>query len=403
LNYTFQTWSDGNLSFTRPVTVNQATQTLTAIFTGVTHNITTASFPAIGGTTTGGGAYAAGASVTVTATPASGYVFVNWTENANEVSATESYQFTASGDRSLVANFDECTLTLAVDPQESGTATITSGNAKGACNRSVTVLATAKSNYTFDKWSDGNTSASRTVTVTQRTQSLTATFTGVTHNITTASNPAIGGSTTGAGAYATGASVTVTATPANGYSFVNWTENGSQVSPTASYQFTASANRSLVANFLLSCTLTLSQTTGGTIGLTHGTATGGCGRSVTVTATPAAGYGFAGWSDGALGTSNPVTFPLAQDKTLAAVFGQVQVAVDAIASCVLAASCSTAIEQAQRVQIDALGNKNGYVDIGDLLAMLDRQLGAISADKLRAILSAPGARALRIPVRRQPD
>jgi uncharacterized repeat protein (TIGR02543 family) len=41
----------------------------------------------------------------------------------------------------------------------------------------------------------------------------------------------------------------LTATPANGYAFVNWTENGNQVSTSATYSFTVSGNRTLVANF----------------------------------------------------------------------------------------------------------------------------------------------------------
>ena len=46
-----------------------------------------------------------------------------------------------------------------------------------------------------------------------------------------------------------GTSVTVTATPASGYHFAGWTENGVTVSSTASYTFTLAANRTLVAVF----------------------------------------------------------------------------------------------------------------------------------------------------------
>ena len=67
--------------------------------------INTSSNPAVGGTTSGGGTYAYGASCTVTATANSGYTFTNWTENGTFVSNSESYQFTVSVDRNLVANF----------------------------------------------------------------------------------------------------------------------------------------------------------------------------------------------------------------------------------------------------------------------------------------------------------
>ncbi|MEO6785097.1 MAG: NF038122 family metalloprotease, partial [Chthoniobacteraceae bacterium] len=77
-------------------------------------------------------------------------------------------------------------------------------------------------------------------------------YTPLTYTIATGAAPVAGGSTGGGGKVVTGASVTVTATPASGYSFMNWTESGTQVSTAASYAFTASMSRTLVANFILS-------------------------------------------------------------------------------------------------------------------------------------------------------
>lgn len=77
-------------------------------------------------------------------------------------------------------------------------------------------------------------------------------YTRSSFTITTSSSPTSGGSTSGGGRVVAGGSVTVTATQAASYSFVNWTEAGTQVSGAASYTFTASANRALVANFTLS-------------------------------------------------------------------------------------------------------------------------------------------------------
>ncbi len=71
------------------------------------------------------------------------------------------------------------------------------------------------------------------------------------YTISTASSPAEGGTTTGGGTYSTWEVVDLTATAAATYDFVNWTEGGTEVATTAAYSFVASANRDLVANFVL--------------------------------------------------------------------------------------------------------------------------------------------------------
>ncbi len=55
--------------------------------------------------TGGGQAVASGSTVTVTATPADGYDFVNWTASDTEVSTENPYQFIVSENIALVANF----------------------------------------------------------------------------------------------------------------------------------------------------------------------------------------------------------------------------------------------------------------------------------------------------------
>ena len=60
-------------------------------------------------TITEGHAYDYGESCTVTATANEGYVFVNWTENGQQVSTSASYNFVVTGVRTLVANFEAST------------------------------------------------------------------------------------------------------------------------------------------------------------------------------------------------------------------------------------------------------------------------------------------------------
>ena len=74
--------------------------------------------------------------------------------------------------------------------------------------------------------------------------------TPITDTINTISSPAGEGVTAGGGVYTCGASVTVTAAPNASFSFVNWTEGGTNVSTSQSYTFTANTNRTLAANFI---------------------------------------------------------------------------------------------------------------------------------------------------------
>lgn len=59
------------------------------------------------GTVEGDGEYAEGTEVTLTATAAEGYEFVNWTSGETEVSTANPFTFTVTSDTTLVANFKE--------------------------------------------------------------------------------------------------------------------------------------------------------------------------------------------------------------------------------------------------------------------------------------------------------
>ncbi|MDP3642467.1 MAG: ice-binding family protein [Bacteroidota bacterium] len=139
--------------------------------------------------------------------------------------------------------------------------------------------------------------------------------------VTLVSNPVIGGTTSGAGAFVQGSLVTVTGTPNVGYSFMNWTENGVIVSTNSSYQFTMAGNKTFVANFTLQYTVNLSANPviGG---ITTGSGAYNAGASVTVTATPNAGFNFVNWTEsGTIASTNlSYTFSLNASKTLVANF-----------------------------------------------------------------------------------
>ena len=327
--YSFVNWTEGanavssSANYTFTVTQNR---TLVANFTAPDYTVTTSSSPSGGGTTSGDGTTNCGSSVTVTATPALCYSFVNWTENGTNVSTSASYTFTADGNRALVANFALTTYSITTSSSPSGGGSTSGGGTKN-CGSSVTVTATPASCYTFVNWTEGATVASTSASYTftaNANRTLVANFALTTYSITTSSSPSGGGSTSGGGTKNCGSSVTVTATTNSGYNFVNWTEGGTQVSASASYTFSASANRTLVANFsAITCTYTISTSSspsGG--GSSSGGGTVSCASSVTVTATPASCYSFVNWTEGAtvVSTSASYNFTASANRTLAANF-----------------------------------------------------------------------------------
>ena len=122
--YHISGWKDNN---GQPVTAGTTVEedaVFTAEWTANTYTITVTA--GSGGTVSGSGEYSEGTEVTVTATPATGYHFVNWTGNGTEVSTEATFTFNATVDRNLIAIFaknEEPTPTPTPDPTPSGPST----------------------------------------------------------------------------------------------------------------------------------------------------------------------------------------------------------------------------------------------------------------------------------------
>lgn len=280
--------------------------------------------PSNAGSVTGGGTYNQGQSCTVTATANTGFTFTNWTENGDVVSTNANYTFTVNSNRSLVANFTENTYTVTVsaNPSNGGTAT---GGGTFTHGQSCTVTATANTGYTFTNWTENGNVVSSNASYTfnvEGNRSLVANFSLNSYTITATANPSDGGTVSGAGNYNYGASCTLTATAATGYTFTNWTENGSVVSSDANYTFTVEGNRDLVANFTaITYTITVSANPSNS-GTTSGGGTYNHGQSCTVIATSADGYTFMNWTEygTVVSTDANYTFVVTSNRSLVANF-----------------------------------------------------------------------------------
>lgn len=181
-----------------------------------------------------------------------GYDFDGWVEFGSSEPLPDDTMLTAGETYNLYASKTpkQYQITVSADPQNGGSAT---GGGSYAYGTTATVTATANNGYMFVGWNEGGTivySNAEFSFPVDAARTLVAVFTAIpTYTVTTSVSPSGAGTTTGDDTYQQGTNVTVTATATSGYHFVNWTENGSQVSTNPSYSFSVSANRVLVANF----------------------------------------------------------------------------------------------------------------------------------------------------------
>jgi hypothetical protein len=121
------------------------------------------------GSVSGAGVYEAGTTCTLTATPASGYLFESWKKNNVVVSTNPVYSFTVTENATYTAYFAETpvtyyTITTNVSPDGAGTVT---GGGTYPEGSTALLNAIANEGFTFDHWQDNNTNNPRTITVTQ--------------------------------------------------------------------------------------------------------------------------------------------------------------------------------------------------------------------------------------------
>jgi len=369
--YTFAGWT-GDCAGTNPAIYVQLAgpRTCGAIFVpvGTVYQLNVSPTPT-GGTVSGGGlacgtggatcqvTYANLITVTLIATPASGYTFTTWGGACTGTSTSTTIQ--VDGVKTCSATFTAAPIyQLTVSPTPTGGTVsgsgLSCGTGGGTCQVSfgaptaVTLTATPATGYTFTNWGGActGTTASTTIQV-DGIKTCSATFTarpvdGPPYTLTI--TPPTGGNVQGAGLNCgtggTACSVTmpapmtlgITATASTGYTFAGWT--GDCTGTTSDLWVALNGPRTCGATFTSSSTPTYRLTispipTGGTVtgnGLTcgaDGTAcqvTFGSATTATLTATPASGYSFTGWGGACSGTSRSASVLVDGPKTCSATF-----------------------------------------------------------------------------------
>ena len=257
--------------------------------------------------------YTPGSNAQITAVPDAGYAFTGWTGDA---SGTQNpLTVLMDGNKTIGATFTpiyNVTLDTLVDGSVTG---VTNPYLSGT---NATLTAVPATGFVFSGWTGAASGTENPLTVTMNgNKTIGATFTAQ-YNVTLGSttNGAVTGVTN---PYLSGSTATLTATPDSGFLFNGWTGNASGT--TNPLNVTMDGNKTIGALFgPSSYVLTVTPPTNGTV---TGLAAGGVyatGSNATLTAVPASGYVFAGWSGAASGTTNPISVLMDATKTVGATF-----------------------------------------------------------------------------------
>ena len=210
---------------------------------------TSVSPPSTGSVSPSAGSYVAGTSVSLTATPASGYyVFSHWGGHA---SGTQNpVTITMNSNKNVTAYFTDASYSLSTSVSPSGSGSVSPSAGSFSYLTEVTLTATPNAGYTFSHWGGDASGTNSSVTITMNSdKSVTAYFSQITHTLTMqvtgdgSTAPAVG-----THQYVEGTVVDLTATPDSGWHFENWTGDVADPNSPAT-TVTIDADKTVTANF----------------------------------------------------------------------------------------------------------------------------------------------------------
>ncbi len=231
-------------------------------------------------------------------------------------------------------NANSSTVRAHVNPSRGGSISPTSQRVTNGNNARVNV--TPNTGWSVTSWSTGGGVAFRSGSGNSYTSGSVTSNGTITANMTqdryTLTVNASGSGSAGASVsnpITYGTTVTVTATPDFGNSFVNWTgrTSGMSTSTGNNSSFIMTGNRSITANFVPNrYTPTINTSGSGSAGasvsnpITHGT-------TVTVTAIPDSGHAFGSWTGSTRGVSTTTgtssSFTMTENRAITAHFGPI--------------------------------------------------------------------------------
>jgi len=269
-----------------------------------------------------GGAYEEGSQLTLTATPADGWHFVQWLGDLT--GSANPGPLTMDADKTITAVFQEnppgqYALTLIVEGQ--GSVDPNSGTYDEGTE--LTLTATAADGWHFVEWLGDLTGSANPASVAMDAdKTITAVFEQdppIQYTLSTAVQGQ-GSVDPNGGTYEEGSGLTLTATPADGWHFVQWL--GDLTGSANPGPLTMDADKTVTAVFQENppgqCALTLIVQGEGSVDPNGGTYDEG--TELILTATPARGWRFVEWQGDMPGPANPARLRMNADKTITAVF-----------------------------------------------------------------------------------
>lgn len=278
------------------------------------------------GFTDNAGAFVYGEDIALEVVPAHGYTFAGWEENGARISQENPYTYRLLEESTLKAVFEPegWTVTTGTNLKLGGT---TSGDGIYLQGDTVTVTATANAGFEFTHWLENGEIVSSDAIyrfVADNNRMLLADFQIHYFQILVEAMPAIGAKVSGSGAYSAQDTVTLNATPANGYAFIGWECEGEMLSDQPTYRFVPERDMLIVAQ-TKKLTTTVSANAfpmeGGTI---SGVGEYRVGERVTLTAIPNEGYDFHQWVDenqSTVSLERTFSFTAGEDVRYTALFG----------------------------------------------------------------------------------
>ena len=260
-----------------------------------------------------------------------GYLKVDANEGASElyVYATSYQDDHVYG--YAVVNLAKHYVTIAAEsyPAEGGQVSGGDSYTKGS---NVTLNASANNGFVFKGWYEGDKMICSTNRLDLKNvkdnKHYYAYFEKTKCYVVTSMNPSGAGAVTGSTSVNYGGSVTLTADPIDGYAFAGWKENGKILSTNSKFTLNnITEDHKITACFVQNnATLQLAVSPTGS-GSVSGAGNYALGSKVTMRATPAAGYTFAGWYiNGDLISSNSTFVIDGIDKDYSAIAAFIKIA-----------------------------------------------------------------------------